>query len=268
VVELRRTILGLACRGALTSRRAGDGTGLDVLRGVKGARDAWASKAETGENSEAARHLKKIASQESPRSQLPVPATWSTATLLEACWQVVDCHNKTAPYTGNGVMLVRTSNVRDGKIELAGVKFISEETYRHWSRRCPPAPGDVLLTREAPMGEAGLVEEGMRLCMGQRIMLLRTFRDLIEPKYLLIAVREPAFQRRMVQAAVGSTVKHLRVGDVESLVIPIPPVAEQRRIVASVEHLMKLCDDLEAKLRHAEDTAERLVDALASELVA
>jgi type I restriction enzyme S subunit len=118
------------------------------------------------------------------------------------------------------------------------------------------------------MGEVGLIEPGMRVCMGQRIMLLRTFPDLIDPRFLLVALRDSAFQRRMIRAAVGSTVKHLRVGDVEALVIPVPPPEEQRRIVAKVEHLMKLCDDLEAKLRRAEDCASKLVEAVVQEMVA
>jgi type I restriction enzyme S subunit len=145
---------------------------------------------------------------------------------------------------------------------------ISEATYQHWSRRCPPQPGDVLFTREAPMGEVGLVETGMRICMGQRMMLLRTFPDLIDPQFLLLALRDPAFQHRMIRAAVGSTVKHLRVGDVEALMVPIPPLEEQKRIVAKVEQLMKLCDDLEAKLRRAEDRASKLVEAVVQEMVA
>jgi type I restriction enzyme S subunit len=72
----------------------------------------------------------------------------------------------------------------------------------------------------------------------------------------------------MVKSAVGSTVKHLRVGDVESLFVPVPPVAEQKYIVAKVDELMKLCDAVEAALRRAEDTAKQLADALVAELLA
>ena len=72
----------------------------------------------------------------------------------------------------------------------------------------------------------------------------------------------------MSAAAVGSTVKHLRVGDVESLMIPVPPVAEQKRIVARVDALMTLCDTLEAALRRAEEKARRLADALVAEISA
>jgi len=100
------------------------------------------------------------------------------------------------------------------------------------------------------------------------MMLLRTFPELVDPGYLLVALREPAFQERMSRAALGSTVKHLRVGDVENLMIPIPPIEEQRQIIAKVETLMALVDDLEAKLRKQEETATRLAESLAAAVAA
>ena len=53
----------------------------------------------------------------------------------------------------------------------------------------------------------------------------------------------------------------------KDILVPVPPLAEQKRIVAKVDHLMKLCDELEAKLRRAEDRASRLVEAVVGEMV-
>ena len=266
VIELRKAIFGVACRGALTAR--GAGSGRTVIERTSQRRRECVSQETEVASREAARHQRKLTGQADSIGEIRLPENWTWASLLACCSQLVDCHNKTAPYTSEGVALVRTSNIRDGKVKLDGAMRVSEATYQHWSRRCPPEPGDLVFTREAPMGEVGLVEPGMRICMGQRMMLLRTFPDLIEPQFLVLALRDPAFQRRMIRAAVGSTVKHLRVGDVEALMVPIPPFEEQKRIVAKVEHLMKICDDLEAKLRRAEDRASKLVEAVVQEMVA
>jgi type I restriction enzyme S subunit len=61
------------------------------------------------------------------------------------------------------------------------------------------------------MGEAAIIPEDTQVCMGQRMMLLRPFHDLLSKDFLLLALREPLFQSRMVESAVGMTVKHLRV---------------------------------------------------------
>lgn len=215
VEGLRRTICGLACRGALTLRTSGSTK--EVLLAIRDRREAWVREHAVQGDREPGRHAAKVEAQAAVPPERQLPRGWAWATLLQCSMQLVDCHNKTAPYTSAGIMLVRTSNVRDGKVRLEGAKYVSPETYAFWSRRCPPLPGDLLFTREAPMGEVGLIEPGMKLCMGQRMMLLRVAPDLIDPQYLVIAMRDPAFLQRMHSAAVGSTVKHLRVGDVEAL---------------------------------------------------
>ena len=191
--------------------------------------------------------LKKHAFQ--PPDDIQLPATWSWTSLLEACWRVVDCHNKTAPYEASGVPLVRTSNIRKGRLMLDSVKHVSEDTYRFWSRRCPPEPRDILFTREAPMGEVAIIPANTRVCMGQRMMLLRVFEDLLNVRYLAYAMQEPHFQSRLIAKQVGSGVQHLRVGDVESLAIALPPLKEQHFIVEEVERRLSVVDKLEATVQ-------------------
>ena len=89
---------------------------------------------------------------EGPFEFLPLlPAGWRWMSAEAVCERVVDCHNKTAPYALSGIRLLRTTNIRRGRLVLDDARYVSEETYKFWSRRCPPAPGDVLFTREAPM---------------------------------------------------------------------------------------------------------------------
>lgn len=190
-----------------------------------------------------------------PPSQLP--KGWHWTTPAEICDQVVDCHNKTAPYTGSGIPLVRTTNIRDGKIDMTETRFVTQATYEFWSRRCIPKPGDVIFTREAPMGEAGIIPDGVTLCMGQRMMLLRASPKILN-RYLLTALIAPGLISHITRTAVGSGVKHLRVRDVESLPIPLPPLAEQIRIVAEVERRLSVVDELESVVKANLQRANRL----------
>ncbi len=192
-----------------------------------------------------------------------LPEGWVWASSIQACDRVVDCHNKTAPYRENGVTLVRTSNIRDGRLVLEDVRYVDQPTYEFWSRRCPPASGDVLFTREAPMGEAAIIPEGMKLCMGQRMMLLRPS-HAIDASFLLYALMSPVIKRLIDHMAVGSGVKHLRVGDVEKLPIPIPPFLEQRRIVAEVDRVLSLAREIESQIETNLRRAGRLRETILS----
>ncbi len=176
-----------------------------------------------------------------------LPDGWTWASAVQACEQVVDCHNKTAPYTSTGIPLVRTTNIKDGRLLLDDTRFVDQPTYEFWSRRCPPEPGDVLFTREAPMGEAGIIPPGVKLCLGQRTMLMRPS-PAISSSFLLSALLSPVVKDLIDRVAVGSGVKHLRVGDVERLPVPLPPVAEQVRIVAEVDRHLSIIREVESEV--------------------
>ena len=184
-----------------------------------------------------------------------LPEGWIWASPIQACERVVDCHNKTAPYTSSGIPLVRTTNIRDGRLLLDEVRYVDQPTYEFWSRRCPPEPGDVLFTREAPMGEAGIIPSGVKVCLGQRTMLMRTS-PALTAGFLLSALLSPVVKDLIDRVAVGSGVKHLRVGDVERLPVPMPPMAEQLRIVAEVDRRLSLVrnvsDEVDAILTRAQ----------------
>ena len=182
-------------------------------------------------------------------SDLPaLPAGWAWGTAADVCDNIVDCHNKTAPYEVSGVHLLRTSNIRDGELFLDDVRYVSEATYALWSRRCPPEAGDVLFTREAPMAEAAMVPPGLRACMGQRVILLRANKAVLSPDYLLLAAQNPYIRRWARRVAVGTGVKHLRVGDVERLPLPVCSLEEQSEVVRRTRALFGVQRSLSSKL--------------------
>lgn len=186
-----------------------------------------------------------------------LPEGWTWASAVQACERVVDCHNKTAPYTSTGIPLIRTTNIKDGRLLLDDTRYVDQPTYEFWSRRCPPEPGDVLFTREAPMGEAGIIPPGVKLCLGQRTMLMRPS-PAISSSFLLSALLSPVVKDLIDRVAVGSGVKHLRVGDVERLPVPLPPVAEQTRIVAEVDRHLSIIREVETEVEANRKRAQAL----------
>lgn len=201
-----------------------------------------------------------------------LPEGWCWAIAADVCNAVVDCHNKTAPYEAAGIRLLRTSNIRDGELVLEDVRFVSESTYAFWSRRCPPASGDVLFTREAPMGEAAMVPPDLRVCMGQRMMLLRANVAVLDASYLLLACQNPLIRQWANKLAVGTGVQHLRVGDVERLPIPVCSPNEQGEVVRRVRTMLRQLKSLRTRLdsvRADEETLDRaiLAKAFRGELV-
>jgi type I restriction enzyme S subunit len=263
----RQAVLKHAFEGKLTAQWREENkdkleTADQLLTRIQKEREFALKKLAAGDDSEAKRFLNKISKNTAkhPAADLPHGAIW--VSFLELCTFVVDCHNKTAPYQKEGIHLIRTPCIRNGKIYLnEEARFVSKETYEYWARRCPPKPGDIIFTREAPMGEVGIVPPGIKLCMGQRMMLLRP-PSCIDSKYLLYCIMEPLFQSRMMKDSIGTGVKHLRVGDVETLCVPLYPLKEQKQIVALVESDLSIIDGQERDIERAIQQSETLCQSI------
>jgi type I restriction enzyme, S subunit len=264
--RFRQSVLAAACSGRLTNdwRQANkiSRSAKDLLNEIQERRAAFLKSEIQGGNRETKRAQTKLDKQNYEKPDDNIPDTWMWTSLLSICWQVVDCHNKTAPYEEQGIPLVRTTNVRNGRLNSEDLKYVSEKTYAYWARRCPPEPGDILFTREAPMGESAIIPPGMKICMGQRMMLLRFFHDLVEIKYFAYALRDYSFRLRLEYLGIGSGVKHLRVGDVEALTVPVPPLVEQHEIVRRVEALFKIADDIEKRYEKAKLHVDKLTQSI------
>lgn len=191
-----------------------------------------------------------------------LPNNWFWGKLEDSVLMIVDCHNKTAPYVESGIPLIRTSNIRDGQFVWKNLKFVNQDTFAYWSKRCPPVSGDIIFTREAPMGEAAIIPNDLKVCLGQRTMLIRPIEQCISAKYLLIALMDPMFKKRSEEFAVGTGVKHYRVGDVSNLLIPVPSVDEQVEIVRRVEELFAFADKVEAQVNAAQERVNNLTQSI------
>jgi type I restriction enzyme S subunit len=152
-------------------------------------------------------------------------------TLNDICDAIVDCEHKTAPLTAFGYPSVRTTNIKNGRIDWDNCNRVDEATYQAWTRRREPKPGDLILAREAPVGEVGLIPDDHKAVLGQRTVLICPDRSKVDPRYLHFLLISPDVQSDMLGKATGSTVEHLNMSDIRALPLPeLPPLPEQRAI--------------------------------------
>ena len=183
----------------------------------------------------------------------------SQLTLTDVCKQIVDCEHKTAPTQGQGYPSIRTPNIGRGRLILDGVNRVSEDTYRAWTRRAVPRAGDLVLAREAPVGNVAIIPEGLQVCLGQRTVLLRPDPLVINPAYLAYLLLGDEIQARFQGIAAGATVPHLNVDDIRSHVLPpLPPRKAQDSIASILSAYDDLIENNERRIRILEELARRL----------
>lgn len=144
---------------------------------------------------------------------------------------VVDCEHKTAPYVEKSdYLVVRTSNVRNGQLLMADMKYTTIDGYNEWTQRAIPEYGDVLFTREAPAGESCLVPQDQKVCMGQRMVMLRPKKDVTDPVFLSLILNTERTKADIARLSIGSTVSRINIADIKKLKVSSPPLSEQRKI--------------------------------------
>ncbi len=187
-------------------------------------------------------------------------ASWPRKSVADVCELIIDCVNKTAPTVVDPTpfKMIRTTNVRSGWIDVTNVKYVTKETFEKWTRRGKPKPGDVILTREAPLGEVGLLRSGEHVFLGQRLVMYRADPDKLDNRFLLYSFLSDDLQGQIRSLGSGATVEHMRVPDCEKLTLRVPPLSVQRRIASTLSAYDDLIENNTRRIAILEEMAQRL----------
>jgi len=248
IKQLRQTILNLAVRGKLVPQNRSDiPVQLPVLR---------AASAASGMDDEVFQKF---------RDSIPLPNGWQIAPLLQIAANIVDCPHTTPIWTEQGEICVRTNQLRPRRLDLSAPRFVSRETYLQRIERLEPQAGDILYSREGGiLGISCQVPAGVRLCLGQRLMLIRAGSQ-ISSNYLDVVLNSPFITGIAMSQTTGGAAPRVNMATVRGYPIPIPPLAEQHRIVTRVDELMAICDQLESQLATTEVDSSRFLEAVLQE---
>lgn len=178
-----------------------------------------------------------------------LPRDWDLQRLRNVVIRIIDTAHKTAPVVDGGpYLVVRTSNVKQGRLVFNDARYTDAQTWQEWTLRGVPQPGDVMFTREAPAGEACIVPEGLPLCIGQRMVLLQVDREKIYGEWLMHSIYSGPAQRFIELLSNSTTVAHLNMSDIPDIPVTVPPLAEQARILEVVRRHIEREDYMVSRL--------------------
>jgi type I restriction enzyme S subunit len=187
--------------------------------------------------------------------------SWNEVPLKEVCELIVDCVNKTAPVVNypTPYKMIRTTNVKNGVIDIDTVRYVEKDTFEKWTRRSVPQYGDVILTREAPLGEVGMMpKESNNIFLGQRLMQYRANKQKLDPYFLLYSLQADFMRGQIKAAGSGATVEHMRVGDAENILIRLPDIKTQKQVGATLSAYDDLIENNQRRIKILEEMARKL----------
>ena len=183
------------------------------------------------------------------------------ATCIGNIADVFDGPHATPEKTESGPWFLSISSLQSGRLVLRESAHLSETDFGQWTRRVTPSAGDVLFSYETRLGEAALMPEGIRACLGRRMALLRP--RGVGSRTLLQAFLSPSFQETIRQRTVhGATVDRILLKDLPSWKMDLPS-SRPGQLESSLRSL-----DVVAELREREnETLMELRDSLLPKLM-
>jgi type I restriction enzyme S subunit len=185
---------------------------------------------------------------------------WSRLPIVSLCKAHVDCVNRTAPVVSEPTpfKMLRTTNVRNGYVDAENVRYVTEETYKRWTRRLVPKRGDIILTREAPLGDVGKIRTDDAVFLGQRLYHFRPDPNKLDADFLLYSLLGDDLHSQIMGFGSGSTVEHMRLEDIPSLEFNVPPLPVQQRIAGILSAYDELIENSQRRIKILEAMARAL----------
>ena len=242
----KKAILQEAVQGKLVPQIASEGNAKDLLEEIKKEKAKLIKKGKLQKE----KPLPEITEDEIP---FDIPENWCWCRLGDLSTIVT---KGTTPRGGNvaysneGIGFLRAENVAGIKdLDLSNLKYIDEETHTNFLKRSILNENDLLITIAGTLGRTAIVKkDNLPLNANQAISIVRLVNcDLIYLNYLVFSINSPELQKKLIGQTKVTAIPNLTLEIIENCLIPIPPLAEQKRIVAAIEKLLPLCEKLGEK---------------------
>lgn len=183
--------------------------------------------------------------------------------LEDACEAIIDNLHSTPRYDGNEFPCVRSQDVNDGCINFSTALKTSRDEFDERIRRAEPRTGDIVYVREGDVGRCAVVDGTQRFSLGQRVMMFRPDQSKVDPKFLFYQLSSPPFHEDQVLCSMtGTTSRHVNIKNLRDMKIILPPLPEQRRIVAHLDSLQAKVDEVKRLQAETEREMVALVPAV------
>ena len=252
VPALRQAILSLAVQGRLVPQNPKDEPATKLLEKVAKEKRQHALD-RTGRNWE----FDSLRENDMP---FPAPSGWKWAHIINGVERVTvgfvgPMKNE---YVPDEILFLRSQNVRANRFRPDGLQFISPKFHQK-IRKSTLSPSDVVVVRSGNVGVSCVIPDSLKEGNCSDLVVIK--RPMAFHPHFLSFYMNSLARFHVEEGKVGVALTHFNTESVAGIPIAVPPLAEQQRIVAKVDSLMRWCDALEAQLTAAQTAATHLFDA-------
>ena len=255
VARLRRFILDLAVRGKLVEQDPSDEPAAELLKRIQAEKTRLVKVG-------AIRKQEQLSEVNASDELFKIPASWCWVRLSHVLTKLTDGTHHSPPNEPEGeFMYVTAKNIKPEGISVTNITYVSAEVHSEIYGRCNPEKGDILYIKDgATTGVVTINNLDQPFSMLSSVALLK-LSTCLNNRLVVEFLRSPFFYGQMRGFMKGAAIPRVTLKRMAPAHIPLPPLAEQHRIVAKVDELMALCDELAAAQIEREVRRDQLVAA-------
>jgi type I restriction enzyme S subunit len=251
---LRKTVLNLAVRGQLVPQNSSDEPASLLLQRLGKEIETY-----TSEQKIAPPRPEPIGEQDIPH---PAPNGWIWTRLCCLFRVVTDGDHQPPPKSEDGVAFLTIGNITTGSLDFSNCRFVPRSYLESVAPYRKPSYGDILYTVVgATYGRPALVDTKRPFCVQRHIAILKPA-SMIDTKFLCLLLASPLVYEQATRSTTGAAQPTIALRPLRNFLVPLPPLAEQHRIVAKVDELMVVCDRLEEQLTAVQTESSLLLEAV------
>jgi type I restriction enzyme S subunit len=253
--ELKQTLLQLAVMGKLVQQDPNDEPASELLKRIQAEKAKLIAEGKIKKE----KPLAPITDEEKP---FELPVGWEWVRLAELTTKITDGTHHTPTYVDSGIPFLSVKDMSSGVIDFSSTRFISSDEHEQLSKRCNPELGDLLLTKVGTTGIPVVVDKAIPFSIFVSVALIKAPWELVNVDYLRLLITSPFVKKQSADGTEGIGNKNLVLRKIEVFLLAIPPSNEQQSIVAKVDELMEICDQLKTRITEANELQRKIADVV------
>ena len=242
VAAMRELVLQLAVQGKLVDQNRSDGNAAQLLAAISKERDTRVAKLRTPA---------KPASANGNEPAFPIPSNWAWTQLGNIALQIQYGYTASADQSATEIRMLRITDIQNNRVNwhsVPGCQIELDEAEKYLL-----SPNDILIARTGgTIGKSFIMPDAPVKSVFASYLIRVTPPQSMAARYLKTFLESPLYWSQLRQMSAGTGQPNVNGQALGRLEIPLPPLAEQKRIVAKVDELMALCDRLEAQQQERE----------------
>ena len=232
--DMKKSLLQYAIQGKLVEQRPEEGTAEELFAQIQEEKQRLIAEKKIKKE----KPLPEITEDEKP---FDIPESWKWVRLLDVCKTVADGYHQAPPQVPSGIPFLVISNISKGNLDFSNTRYVTQEYFDSLAYDRIAESNDILFSVTGSYGIPVIVDCEQKFCFQRHIALIK---GMININYLWLLLGSPVVKAQCDKVATGTAQKTVGLKSLKSIVVPLPPLVEQKRIVEKLEQLLPLCERL------------------------